>query len=840
MKFSLNWLNSYIGGTPLEAEATQEALTQLGFEVEAVVHKGLAASPYIVVGRVLKRDPHPNADRLSVCEVDVGPGQAHRTIVCGAQNYGVGDCVPAALPGAVLPGNFVIKESTLRGVGSQGMLCSARELGLGDDAGGLMILKNPPAEGTPVHSFLGEADTVFDLEITPNRPDCLSYIGLARELCAHFKREQKGQAGQLSGGEGGLTHHVPESTLRVMRSEAPRTCASLPLLQNEVRCSLYTAYTLETLQSKESPAWLKERLESVGLKAINVIVDVTNFVLQETGQPMHAFDAKKLVGNILTVRAAHPGEVLETLDGQTRTLQADDLVIADGQGPVALAGILGGSRACVDADTTDVVLEVAHFSKRGIRASARRLEISTESSHRFERGVDPHGLQAAADRALELLTSLAGGTVTGIAQAGALPEASAAPALELSAAFVQKHCGFKIPTQAIESSLQALGFTLTPQGLEAWSVKVPTYRQNDVLRPIDLVEEVLRLYGTHNIPKTPLLLPKILQTEPAEVSLEKILRNHLVANGFFECMNDSFVSKADLLLTETPAEAIAQAALNHPINQEQTHLRPHLLYGLLKNFKTNLDHGNSCKGFFELGHAFVAEPEGLKEVFSLGFIWVKSPLAQHWQPPAEVDFFAARELMEQLLSLFQKNLHTWTPEGDPSHPLSALKALWHPGHRAAVTSSCGQLSAQVGLLSPTVLKEKGVKGWAFAGQLWYAHGPNSKPQKRPQFQKPSSFPCVSKDLSLVVPKTVPAQHVANTLCALFEKELAKDPQFLKNPFKLEALRLFDVYTGPGVPAGHKSLSFALAFRSDTGTLNDATVQPVFEALIGKNPYPVRS
>lgn len=811
MKLSLNWLNTYIEGPALEADAVHEALTLLGFEVEGLEQHGLKPSEHLVVGRVLKRDPHPSADRLSVCEVSVGSSQEPRTIVCGAQNYTVGDCVPAALPGTVLPGNIEIKPTKLRGVSSDGMLCSARELGLGQDHEGLLILKNPPAEGTPIHTFLGASDTVFDLEITPNRPDCLSHWGLARDLAAYLQRPLK----------------LPEATLELPTTNPGMTCT----IQAPERCTYYSAYVLEGLSVSESPEWLQQRLQAVGLRPINTVVDVTNFVLQETGQPFHAFDAQKLKGDTLAVRYAQEGETLITLEGKERLLQAQDLVIADSQGPVALAGILGGADSQVDDTTKHIVLEVAHFSKKGIRATAHRLDVSTDSSHRFERGVDLGSLEAAAHRAVSLLQELTGARLVGRIQAGS-QEHTPPPELPLSTAFIEERCGFPIPEPAIQKSLSALGFGLTPQGSGSWSVRVPSFRQDDVTRPVDLLEEALRLYGTDRIPSADPVCTGLVQPQDPELILETQLRNHLVAQGFSECMNDSFVSREDLQLAQTTPEALQLAALDNPLSQEQTHLRPHNLYGLLKNLKTNLDHGTPCTQLFEIGHAFVPENQKLCEAFGLGFLWVKEPLPAHWHAQTPPDFYAARQLMDQLLSPRKERFETWTAPQGPG--------LWQPGHTATTRSLSGLYEACVGLLNPTLLKQLGIKALVYAGQLWYRPPAKPRPAKRVQFKKTSAFPCVSKDLSLLIPQQTPAQEVERSLYTMAQKQLAKAASSSKTPFHIESLTLFDVYTGQGLPEGHKSLSFSLQFRSAEGTLTDTAVQEAFNTLVEALPYSLRS
>ncbi len=794
MKLSLQWLNAYISPAILEAKVALEALIFLGHEVESVLRKGLEPCDQLVVGKVLKRDPHPNADRLSVCEVAIDAQGNTRSIVCGAQNYKVGDCVPVALPGATLPGGFTIKNAKLRGVASEGMLCSAQELGLQALSDGLLILENPPTLGTRMDTVLGQADTIFDVEITPNRPDCLSHCGIARELCAYLDRS-------LS---------LPQSPL------LPQDAFGLieGILVHSVPCQAYHLYRIENVTVNESPQWLKRHLEALGLRPINNVVDITNFVLQETGQPMHAFDAQKLNGHTLSVRFAHAGESLKLLNDEQKVLQANDLVIADASGPVALAGIMGGSSTQVDFNTKSIILEVAHFEP--LNASTKR----TESSYRFDRGVDPQGLRTAAARAVDLIRTLCSGQLKGMSLTQNTP-AQTPQSIPLNTTFVRRHCGFDIP--ASTKYLEALAFrvenTAQPEG---WRVHVPSFRQKDVTRPIDLVEEVLRLHGTQNIPEVNIPFPGIVQPENPELVQERALRTHAAAQGLWECFNDSFVSLSDLANIEH-ADCLA---LSNPINQEQTHMRPHLLYGLLKTLKTNTDHGNSAKGYFELGNCFLPQaPKTLQSFAGLGFVWVKDPLPPSWKTPTIPDFFDAKALMEQFL-------HILKTSGDWSVPETL--GLWQAGHSAQVRSPSG-VFGQVGLLNPLHLSRLGIQSLVLAGQIWIPEG--CQTPSRPQAKALSPFPCVSKDLSLLVPQATPAQELTKTLRALTRSILEK----MEKKFDIEAINLFDVYQG--VSEGQKSLSFSLRFRSTTETLTSGAVQEVFEALIAAlktTPFSVRS
>ncbi len=483
MKISLNWLRDYVDLTA-SADEICRAITFLGFEVEQVISTGAPKLDNVVVGEILTRGKHPNADKLSVCTVDVGSAGGVKTIVCGAPNCDAGNRVPVALPGAVLPGNFVIKQSKIRGQSSDGMMCAADELGLGSDHAGLLLLTGSPALGTPINDVLPPGDTVFDIEITPNRPDALSHLGIARELAAWFKLPLKYPQEKFRGDAGSAAR---PDLLRNVSVHSPEDCP------------LYTAHIISGIKIGPSPDWMQRRLAAVGLRPINNVVDVGNYVMLETGQPLHAFDAKKLGGNEIVVRRATEGEKLTTLDGKERTLTSQMLVIADAQKPVVVAGIMGGENSGVSADTTDLVLECAIFKRQSVRATSRKLGLSSDSSYRYERGVDPHGALEAAWRAVDLIIETAGGQIVGpvFKVGGDVPWQRE---IVVTHDYITEKLGFDIPADDMRAAFEALELTITREEATesrgpAWTVSIPSWR-DDLDRPIDLVEEVLRIYGT--------------------------------------------------------------------------------------------------------------------------------------------------------------------------------------------------------------------------------------------------------------------------------------------------------------------------------------------------------
>ena len=477
-------------------------------------------------GKFLTRAKHPNADKLSVCTVDVGSAGGVKTIVCGAPNCDAGNRVPVALPGAVLPGDFNIKQSKMRGELSDGMMCSAKELAISDEAAGLLVLGGSPALGTPINAVLPSGDVVFDIEVTPNRPDCLSHIGIARELAAWFKQD-------LNYPEVTFTPNATDPEPRVDLLKSVR-------VEAEHDCPLYTATVITGVKIGPSPAWMQERLKAVGLRPINNVVDIGNYVLLEYGQPTHAFDAKKIGGHEIIVRHAVEGEKIITLDGKERVLTHRMLVIADAVKPLVVAGIMGGENSGVDDATTDIVLESAFFRRQSIRATSRQLALSSDSSYRYERGVDPHSLEEATHRAIDLILEIAGGKVAGPTQRiGA--DVPWQREIVVTPGFINEKIGFEIPEADIRAAFEALELSIvreepTPERGPAMTVSIPSWR-DDLDRPIDLVEEVLRVYGTEKIPVSVVQSPGLVGDDDPIVLFNRKVADLLVGQRFHECVN---------------------------------------------------------------------------------------------------------------------------------------------------------------------------------------------------------------------------------------------------------------------------------------------------------------
>ena len=606
MKISYQWLCDYAKIDRPMAEI-EEALTLIGFEVEEIESVGVPQLDHVVVGEVLSKDQHPDADRLSVCSVDVGDGEPVG-IVCGAQNFKVGDRVPVALPGAVLPGDFKITKSKLRGVPSAGMMCSAKELNLGDDHSGLFILENRPEVGTSVNEIFPEPDTVFDVEVTPNRPDCLSVLGIARELSAWFKVELQYPEVKHAVSDGSDTDHLLES-IEVLEPEA---------------CPRYTAWSIHGVKIAESPEWLKQKLRSAGLRPINNVVDCTNFVLLETGQPLHAFDSAKIRGNRLQIRGARANETITTLDQKERQLLEGDLVIADAERPLVIAGVMGSLDAEVDSSSSEIVLEVAAFESRGIRATSRRLGLSTDSSYRFERGVDPQGIEFAAARCIDLILETAGGTVGGRPQSEGRP-LDLVSEIEVLPEQIIKRIGFDVSDNAIAEAWERLELEVRrpDSPSKPWTVSIPSFRQ-DLRGVADLTEEFLRMYGTDRIPEASVGCDTVSALPESPIDLaNRAFRSHLVANGFNEAFNYTLISGDE---TETWQGKAGREvlAMENPLAQDQSHLRPSLLSGLLDVIRFNRGRARKEFRFFECGRVFREEKGKIVEK-----IFVRPPKRIH-------------------------------------------------------------------------------------------------------------------------------------------------------------------------------------------------------------------
>lgn len=799
MNASLAWLSDHVDFSDHSMEQLDDLLTFAGIEVEGVRR----LPDHLVVAEVLSSEKHPDADKLSVCQVNDGSGTP-RQIVCGAKNYKVGDKVPLALPGCVLDAGdgrtFEIKEGKLRGVASLGMMCAASEIGLSDESNGLLILPADLAPGTPMSEI---HPAVFELEITPNRPDCLSHLGIARELAALVGRELEGPA-----------HHGNSST-------PVRAAADGEIRLSTEACPYYTGRWIRGVQVGESPEWLRQKLESVGLRPINNIVDITNYVLMEMGQPLHAFDLAMLDGGI-HVRQAAGGETFLALDGGEYALDEEDMVIADGKKAVAIAGVMGGEDSGVTGSTTDILLESAWFLPRLVRHTARRLGLHSDSSYHFERGVDAHQAAGASDLAVKLILELAGGEADPELVVAGEPPAPPRP-VELDPAHCRTVLGTDIPDQEIDRILESLG--LEKSGT-AW--KIPTYRL-DLERPIDLIEEVARVHGLDQVPPRTRGTYSTASKADAAYDFQLGLRQELAALGFFETKNLKLVSEAQLADDlASRHRGMSPLRLKNPLNDEQDYLRPGLVPGLLATAERNARHGNSNLRLFEMGRVFTLAPKGNEvEHEHLALLMTGARAARSWADgkPAALDLHDLRGVLEHLCARADRN----GPSGNNGNGRFASDLVFRPVEDDRLVAACsielgrGKKTAKLGLagiVPPARARDLQLDQAIAVAEI------NLKKlftalERSPRFADLPRFPGSSRDIAMLVPADLPADAIADFFAAHDEP-------------LLQEVELFDLFrdeSGEKLDTGKKSLAWSVSYRSPERTLEAEEVDRAHEKLL---------
>ena len=785
MNVTLNWLKAYIDFEFSPSELA-DRLTMLGVEVESVKHLGTELEG-VIVGSVTSIRPHPNADKLVLCQVDTGETEELQ-IVCGAPNAREGMLAPVATIGATLPVGLTIKRAKLRGETSQGMLCSEKELGLSGDAAGLMELSTDIPLGTPLSEALGLDDVVFELEITPNRPDCLSLIGVAREI-----RAETGNPLKLP------TVDPQESDINI------RDLTSVTIDAPDL-CPRYAARVIQGVKVTESPAWLQQRLESVGIGVINNIVDVTNFVLMEYGQPLHAFDYHKLAENRIVVRRARDDEQITTIDEVARELTSDTLVIADAEKPVALAGIMGGYDSEITETTCDVLLESAYFNPLSIRATAKALGISTEASYRFERGADPGAVLAALDRAAQLIAELTGGTICdGIVDV--YPGQQSLTEIQLRPERVNFVLGTTIETAEMVQILDRLGFDVDITG-KVYQVVVPTFR-SDVTREIDLIEEIARVYGYDNIPTT---LPKGDIPVPAptpKTEARRRIKHFLLAAGMMEAVNYSFCDPNCFdkirLNVDDPLRNTLQ--LRNPLSPEMSVLRTTLTPGLLENAQHNRNHQIDTIALFEIGGVFVHDGEEKEPERVTGVLAGQIGEGVYSDPYRHPDFFDIKGLVEGMLEVC--GVVDWTLQKTDA-------PTFHPGRNAEVLLGNRRIGV-FGEVHPEVLENYDLpyKAYLFEFDL---EGLADAATFAKRFEPISIYPKVARDLAIVVDKETLSDMPTGLI-------------YTTGGDSVDSVRLFDVYEGEQVPEGKKSLAYTITYHSATETLTDKAVNALHDEVV---------
>ncbi len=785
MNVTLNWLKNYINFEFSPSELA-DRLTMLGVEVESIKQLG-AELEGVIVGSVTSIRPHPNADKLVLCQVDTGGTEALQ-IVCGAPNAREGMLAPVATIGATLPVGLTIKRAKLRGETSEGMLCSEKELGLSEDAAGLMELSTDIPVGTPLSRALGLDDVVFELEITPNRPDCLSLIGIAREI-----RAETGNLLKLP------TVDLQESNINV------RDLTSVTIDAPDL-CPRYAARVIQGVKVTESPAWLQQHLASVGIGVINNIVDITNFVLMEYGQPLHAFDYDKLTENRIVVRRATEGEQITTLDEVERELTPDMLVIADAEKPVALAGIMGGYDSEITETTCDVLLESAYFNPSSVRATAKALGISTEASYRFERGTDQGVVLAALDRAAQLIAELAGGTVCE-GTVDVYPGQQPLTQIQLRPERVNFVLGTMLEAAEMVQILNRLGFDVDTTG-EVYQVTVPTFR-SDVTREIDLIEELARVHGYDNIPTT---LPKGDIPVPApnsKTEVRRCIKHFLLAAGMMEAVNYSFCDPNCFdkirLNANDPLRNTLQ--LRNPLSPEMSVLRTTLTPSLLENAQHNRNHQIDSIALFETGSVFVHDGEEKEPERVAGVLAGQIGEGVYSDPYRPPDFFDIKGLVEGMLEAC--GVVDWTLQ-------KTDVPTFHPGRNAEVLMGDKWIGV-FGEAHPEVLENYDLpyKAYLFEFDL---EGLADTATFAKRFEPISIYPKVARDLAIVVDKEILSDMPTELI-------------YTTGGDSVDSVRLFDVYEGEQVPEGKKSLAYTITYHSATETLTDKAVNALHDKVV---------
>lgn len=790
MRISVKWLQSLVKFT-LAPEALAELLTIAGLEVEAIENRRQWAAG-VVVGRVLTQKPHPNADKLSLCQVDVG-GAESLSIVCGAANVRSDIFVPVAQVGAYLPAiDLKLKPTKLRGERSEGMICSLSELGLEKNSAGIHIFEEPDLQpGEDVRPLLGLDDVILDISPTANRADALSMVGMAREVAA------------LTGGTLTLPIIPPPATTTATTGKVK--------VQEPEACPIYSATLVEGVTIAPSPTWLRERLEAAGVRPINNVVDITNYVLLEWGQPLHAFDLRKLQAvthsetPTLGVRFAQTGEEFKTLDGQSRSLSPANLLVTANDIPIALAGVMGGSETEVDDQTENLILEAALFSGVVIRRSSKAQNLRSEASTRYERGVNAWQLEKARQRALALLEELTGGRV--VAQGGTqTPTLLAQSPITLRLERLQRLLGpvqtgeNSIPQPDVERILTALGCVLTSVSAEpqVWSVMVPDHRRGDLEREIDLIEEVARLYGyDHFLAQLP------AKTLAGALSFEFQARAQIAvalqAIGLNEVIHYSLVKPQG-----------EEVALANPLLAEYGALRTNLLNGLIAAFAYNQAQGNGALNAFEMGRIFSRNEEGIQETESLAGILGGTLYSQgQWVvggKPAPMTWYEAKGLLESVFERLGVAVDYQPDQADDRFHPGRTASLWWQGERLG----------RFGQLHPQLRQAQGLMDavYAFEINLVVLRSALARDALRaPAFRPYSPYPAVVRDLALFAPVAMSVLKLTDVI------KKAAGPL-------LEKVELFDQYRGDSVSPGQRSLAFSLSYRVGDRTLSDQEVEPV--------------
>lgn len=802
MKISLQWVNDFVDITEemKKPQDLAELLTKAGLEVEEVIDRRKDFE-FVQVGLILEKDQHPNADRLSVCKVTTGDGVVHQ-IVCGAKNHKAGDRVVVALPGAVLPGNFAIKQSSLRGVDSGGMLCSTKELGLPGDAEGLLILGEDAVVGENFAKHMKLEDVIFELKVTPNRADCLSHYGLAREIACLTNKELK-----------------PLDPPQEFDGPSTQSVAKVEVKDSEL-CPRYCARVVKGVKVGPSPDWLRNRLESVGLSSINNVVDVTNYVMMELGQPLHAFDLASLAGQKIVVQTATAGERFKTLDGTEVSLHEGELTIRDAEKIVALAGVVGGQNSGVSESTRDILIESASFQAMAVRKASRGHGIETDSAYRFSRGVDMNGAFRAMNRAAELILKVAGGEA-GSNAFDTHPEPASKKKIAIRLDQVTERLGYTADEERFVGFMTRLGCQVLPTSAGSYEILPPSFRF-DMEQDVDLIEEYARLNGYEHIPETLPMTAKAPLAHDEKHRLQKKVHSILRGQGALQAWNYGFVGSKAFEAFVGGGEALAStglalpeqfARLRNPLSDDLDIMRPALSFGLYRNLITNARYGNDQGFLYEIGSVFgQSKAEGYQESTRLALVawgrprglWTKT-----WNHPVVFDVKAA---VEALLESLRISSYTWVSPKEKSE----VVAFCHRGQFAQLMVE-GKKVGFIGTLHPVLLEEEKIRETAAIAE--FDLDLLLKGQPRPyRSEALSKFPQVERDFAFVMPKS---QRVGEVL-----REIKKAGGAL-----LVDVDVFDVYEGEKMEEGKKSVAIRLLYQDKNATLQEGQIQELQNKIL---------
>jgi phenylalanyl-tRNA synthetase beta chain len=797
MRISYNWLQRYINVND-SIENLAQKLTSIGLEVESVEYLGKKFNGF-VVGEVIEVQKHPNADRLKLCKVNVGSKDGLLQIVCGAPNVETGQKVIVGLIGAIVPHNqhdpafkpFTLIKATIRGVDSYGMICSSKELGLGEDSAGIMVLNGEAKIGTPLDDFLGVNDIVFEIGITPNRPDCLCHLGVARDIASIYSKK----------------YSSPKYKLLENKKISINTIATVKI-ENSVDCPRYTARVIQNVKIQESPDWLKQLLTSAGLRPINNIVDATNFVMLEYGQPLHAFDFDNLAHHTIVVKNAAKGETFTTLDGKSHRLSGNELMICDGEKSVAIAGVMGGLNSEISVNTKSVLLESAYFSPTSVRKTAKRLGISSDASYRFERGIDPNITAEASARAASLIAELSGGEVVqGIIDL--YPKNIPPKEIVLKVSRVNSLLGSDIPATVIKRILNSLEIkTTSAKEKKSFACSIPTFRP-DIEQEIDLIEEVARIYGYDNIENK--TSSEVLFSKPNKNELRiNSIRQWCVDNGLNEILTNSLIDTSTAKLFSENLVMV-----KNPLSEDLEILRPSLLATMLQTIAYNYNHGVSRLQVFEIGKTFSSSNEngtyikGFLEQNMLGICITGDANELSWNEKLRnVDIFDLKGLVLSLLK---------------SIGLDNSDLIYYNAPSSLTEMSIGVEinNTYVGFISKC--NSEITRKFKIEKDVFYAELDLEKIVKvdtGKKYKEFSKFPTVIRDVAFIVKKEVNVGEI--------EKEIQNCASSV-----ITSVKLFDLFEGISIGEGNKSVAFSLSINSTEKTLTDNEIESIVSSIVNQ-------